>query len=124
MDFLTCPNCSNKVDRNLIESDIPSDTLDTGTPIFLSGLKRHSNPHAISLRDVVKVSIKNKVIIIINFKIINSEKEKLSVIRKHIKANVTYNGQSIKMFDKYTPGFISVFIKINIKTKEKIKSDK
>lgn len=100
MDFLTCPNCSNKVDRNLIESDIPSDILETGTPNLLRELKRHSNPHAISLREVVKVSIKNKVIIIINFKIINNEKEKLSVIKKHIKATKTYNGQSIKTLDK------------------------
>ena len=101
IDFLTILDSSKIVEINLISIAILSDALETGKLIFLRQAKAHSNPHAISLNDVVKVKIKNKMIIKNNFKVHIKAIVGFKNIHKNIINKVRYKGQTNNAFDTY-----------------------
>ena len=90
-----------KISNITKEKQILSDALETGKLIFLRQAKAHSNPHAISLNDVVKVNIKNKMIIKNNFKVHIKAVIGFKNIHKNIINKVRYKGQTNNAFDTY-----------------------
>ena len=70
------------------------------TFLFDCFVQRHSNPQAISLKEVVNVRIKNKNIINTNFEVINIETNKFLVIKNDKSITSTYIGQTKTMFVK------------------------
>ena len=108
MDFLTVLNCSNNVATNFIPRAILREIRDTGTRNLFKNSNNPSNPQAISLSDVVKVSIKNNRMINNDLIAIKTENKPSKLTRSVAKVIATYNGQIITVFFIYASSFIYV----------------
>ncbi len=114
---------SNKVAINLMSIAILRDILETGTFIFFSLIKVHSNPHAISLSDVVNVKIRNNVTIYNNLTPLIIARFMFNVIKNTITKTKRYITHTLKAFDRYARKSIFVNPITNVKNNEKSNKD-
>ena len=89
----------NKDSINLIKSAILRDILATGILYFFNLTNRHSNPQAISLNEVVKVTIKKSNTIKIDFIQVIIDKLMLKFIKNAIINDAKYIGHTKSKLD-------------------------